>query len=242
MENLNLENIRCITLKNTIRVLKNHKIYPLLRFAVGPRINNIYNDVPLKTGILRSRVHKLMSKNPFSEANSYEGVLRVMRDIEKEHPMHMLRINNGDNDQIYIQNFVMSTVNTILHYCVEMGVKDITIMETLGRESFEMTCKAIFGEDFVDNTGDRGRLDGAPEGLQRLIESIRNGSVDTDNPFIREIFREAMDRNAYGPGMVSNFDNPYFNVVDHHSVPMVDNEDYIDNEVYDDGYIDDYDF
>ena len=59
-------------------------------------------------------------------------------------------------------------MNALIHYCLEIYIckKHIVKIEDIGRETFEMSCKKIFGDDFKDETGVNNQQ------LQRDLSSL----------------------------------------------------------------------
>lgn len=158
------------------RVLKNKKIYHRFRCFVGHGIarksfghnGGTFNIVTKIYDSMSSMQCYIMaaatSDNPFFKTsckselfNTLQGMLGA--DIITEE-------NNGDANKV--QTRVMQLLNTLLHCCVEKAVGEMSEVENIGRETFEMICKEIYGDDFVDETEKD-----IPEEMKKMIESRR---------------------------------------------------------------------
>lgn len=177
METITDKAIREMVARNVIKVLKDHNIYYIFRCFINvvgeASERNIYLQIPLKTmKKCRDKSKYYSGDNPFSIACSLNDVIDTLEKINGGYSKPFSLKNPK-----MIQEIVLKHVNHLLHYCVERGVKDMTIMETLGRESFEMCCKQIFGDDFVDEM--------MPETAPMSEEFKKKLS---GNPFLNELF------------------------------------------------------
>lgn len=143
-----------LVFKNLVWVLKKHKQYFVFRcfigynYSIAPR--SIYH-----CNCCFQKSHFYMAKalgkdNPFAFCKNQKDVYLTMVKL----PCNGLKnkefnnLEGNKNKQIYI----MSLVNNLLHFCLEgaIGLRDIRKVEAIGKEAFEMTCKMVFGDDFVD--------------------------------------------------------------------------------------------
>lgn len=187
MENINIKDIRELSLKNTIRVLKDHRVYHIFRCFIASPINSPYHNLHIKAmKRIQSAASKYHPHNPFHNAMCPKELLNVMEELENN---NMFVTKPDLSNPKMVQNIVMTHVNNLLHYCVERGVNDISIMEVLGREAFENTCKAILGEDFIDemNQGPAPISEMDPEEREKIIKMVLDGTYQK-NAFLDAIF------------------------------------------------------
>ena len=193
MEKINNEQLRKLVYKNTIRVLREHKLYPIFRFFTDLPTNGPYYSLKLK-GIVRlvNIAEKYKVDNPFHSAKTPDDIIKIMSHLESQ-------FNRGEDSNMEnpktIQRLVMTHVNNLLHFCVERGVKDMGIMGVLGKEAYEMTCKSIIGDDFVDEMEERHpqvelpNLDGMDDDERRRIIEMIMRHNNHDNEFLNTIFQ-----------------------------------------------------
>jgi hypothetical protein len=102
------------------------------------------------------------------------------------------------------QMTIMHLVNSLLHNCIEYGVRDnMKILEEVGAQIFEDSCKELLGESFEDLTQeDMPKLDARdfmktikmnPESLKKFIERFAQ-HYENNNDGI-----QMLDNNSYGP-------------------------------------------
>ena len=102
-----------------------------------------------------------------------------------------------------VQMRITQLLNTLLHSCVEKTVGNFSEIECIGQETFNMVCKEIYGDNFVDETEKN-----IPEEVKRLINAQReylerNGMVDprglTGDPRFIEFLKErgVIDENGH---------------------------------------------
>lgn len=174
-------------------------MWHIFRCQVGIKHPNIY-----KSMYSRKKIIRYAKDNPCLYANGAEEIIKLMdgwygryNDISQlEEPK-------------FVQHMIMSLVNTLLHFCVERGVEDMSIMETLGREAFEMSCKKILGDDFVDQTeGPQPRPDNLSLSMSKeQIEHLRRMLLEGNNPFIDTVFNQS--QRVRGDDMYYEVRNPY---------------------------------
>lgn len=99
--------------------------------------------------------------NPFAKCNSRSEIIELLKTMKRKYP-------NEFGDVKKKQMVVMDYVNALIHYCLEIYIckKHIAKIEDIGRETFEMSCKKIFGDDFKDETGVNNQQ------LQRDLSSL----------------------------------------------------------------------
>lgn len=100
-------------------------------------------------------------ENPFAKCNSRSEIIELLKTMKRKYP-------NEFGDIKKKQMIVMDYVNALIHYCLEIYIckKHIVKIEDIGRETFEMSCKKIFGDDFKDETGVNNQQ------LQRDLSSL----------------------------------------------------------------------
>lgn len=240
MENMTTKEIRLLTFKTLIRVLKNHKIYPIFRLFIKYQNNtDIYKNLNLRsTNTFKAKISNMGGDSPFIYAQNVNDILSIMESLEKQ----MMNGHNRGDKNLKTQNLVMFHTNNLLHFCVERGVKDIRIMGVLGKEAFELTCKKILGDDFVDETEKRNEEESMfidepmprTETIKRFVDEMRHVNGDANNEFLNSLLRTARearlsraDLPTFIPSFMSTVPNP-----DYDRVPEVPNP--YDYSLYDD--------
>lgn len=164
------------------RVLKNRKMYHKFRCFVGICNKPINHNCDLTTniyGILECmRPYVITAQetdNPFRHAYNKKGIFDILKaSVGKENEI----TNENYKDVGKVQMRISQFLNMLLHCCVERTVNSFSEIECIGRDTFEMVCKKIYGDDFVDETENC-----IPENVKRLIDAEReyienNGMVD----------------------------------------------------------------
>ena len=166
------------------RVLKNRKIYHRFRCFVGVCNKTIYSH-DLSTSIyaiLKCMQPYIMDAqqgdNPFCNAANREDIFKILKQLIGE---DNAIAKDGIKDMGKVQMRITQILNTLLHSCVERTVNNFLEIESIGQETFEMVCKEIYGDDFVDETEKN-----IPEEVKKLIHAQReylehNGMVDPRN-------------------------------------------------------------
>ena len=163
------------------RVLKNKKIYHRFRCFIGICEKSIYSH-DLTTSIYTTL--KCMQPyvrdaqqgdNPFCSAANREDIFKILKQLLGE---ENVITKDGIKDMGKVQMRITQILNTLLHSCVERTVNNFLEIEGIGQETFEMVCKEIYGDDFVDETENN-----IPEEVKKLIHAQReylehNGMVD----------------------------------------------------------------
>ena len=87
-------------------------------------------------------------ENPFSKCNSKTEFIELLKTMKRNYP------KDFSNDKKK-QMMVMDYVNALIHYCLEIYIcrNPLVKIEDIGSETFEESCKKIFGDDFKDETG-----------------------------------------------------------------------------------------
>ena len=166
------------------RVLKNKKIYHRFRCFIGICEKSIYSH-DLTTSIYTTL--KCMQPyvrdaqqgdNPFCSAANREDIFKILKQLLGE---DNVITKDGIKDMGKVQMRITQILNTLLHSCVERTVNNFLEIESIGQETFEMVCKEIYGDDFVDETENN-----IPEEVKKLIHAQReylehNGMVDPRN-------------------------------------------------------------
>lgn len=241
MENMTSKEIRILTFKTLMRVLKNHKVYPIFRSFIKYKNKfDIYTNLNIRSINMFTKI-SMGGDNPFIYAQNVNDILSIMESLEKQ---MMNGHNRGDNN-LKTQNLVMFHTNNLLHFCVERGVKDIRIMGVLGKEAFELTCKKILGDDFVDETEKRDEEEAMfrdepmtrAESIKHFVDEMRQVNGDANNDFLNTLLRTARearlsraDLPTFIPSFMSTVPNPDYDRVPEVSNPydysFYDEEDY----------------
>lgn len=179
------------------RVLKNRKIYHRFRCFIGVCDKSIYSH-DLTTSVytilecMQPYVRDAQQgDNPFASASNREDIFSILRQLLGKDNM-ITKENNGDMGKVQMR--ITQLLNTLLHSCVEKTVGNFSEIERIGQETFNMVCKEIYGDDFVDETEKN-----IPEEVKKLIHAQReylehNGMVDprnlTSDPRFIEFLKE----------------------------------------------------
>jgi hypothetical protein len=124
------------------------------------------------------------SENPFFSATTMSGVIAAFEAMLGKYDT----INEWDDGKV--QSRITQLINTLIHCCVEKTITDFRQIEDIGRETFDMVCRKIFGNNFVDETEK-----GLPDNIKKILEAQRMfmENHDIDDP--RRLFgnREFMN-------------------------------------------------
>jgi hypothetical protein len=159
-----------VTLKNLCRVLKNRKLFVNFRGTIGCNTMTFMSIGYLTPIVRSSNMFKCQYEhNPFKKCKDLKNIL----DVIASHNHCPLNMDN----EASIQNRIIGTTNMLLHVLVERSVNmNIQLLEKIGEETFNITCKELFGNDFKDLT--------VPEGVdmdivRKINDRIRRGeSID----------------------------------------------------------------
>ena len=188
------------------RVLKNRKIYHRFRCFIGVCDKSIYShDLTTSVYAMLECMQPYVSDaqqgdNPFCSASNKEDIFSILRKLLGKDNM-ITKENNGDIGKVQMR--ITQLLNTLLHSCVEKTVGNFSEIECIGQETFNMVCKEIYGDNFVDETEKN-----IPEEVKRLIDAQReylecNGMVDprglTRDPRFIEFLKErgVIDENGH---------------------------------------------
>lgn len=183
--------LQILVFKYLCRVLKNKKIYHRFRCFIGHDITiygmykyNLYSTFPCMKPIADMASSMETSENPFFNASTVEAVISVFETILGKHDT-IDEWNNGK-----VQQRITQLINTLIHCCVERTITDYHQLEDIGRETFDMVCRKIFGNNFVDETEKE-----LPDNIKKILEAQRMfmENHDVDDP--RRLFgnREFMN-------------------------------------------------
>lgn len=188
-----LNNIDIVVYQYLVRVLKNKRLYNLLRLNVGKKaLNPIYIFSP-NTFKKMCDTNKFNKDNPFNNISSLDSVYKIL----KEQGHFKLNVNSNDEE---IQQVVTDKVNFLIHCLIERGIGNIKELEVIGRETFNLVCRKIYGGDFTEITTNKKPSD-------RFVEKV----LSMRNNFLSyEDFIEFVERNTiYNPSncFEENLDN-----------------------------------
>jgi hypothetical protein len=153
-------------------VLKNRKIYHRFRCFIG------YGGMGSKTVYshdLTTTIYSNMNSMQYYVAEAQNGDNPFCHTASTEDIFKVLTMVVGDDNKITRENCrdaskvqmrIMQYLNTLLHSCVERIVGGFADVERIGQETFNMVCKEIYGDDFVDETEKN-----IPEEVKRLIDA-----------------------------------------------------------------------
>ena len=184
--------LQILVFKYLCRVLKNRKIYHRFRCFIGNGLGAVsitrrpcvcYSSFRCMQPIIGVALSQA-SENPFFYATTIGDVNTVFEAMLGKYDT----IDEWDDGQV--QSRITQLINTLMHCCVEKTVKDFRQLEDIGRETFDMVCRKIFGNNFVDETEKE-----MPDNIKKILEAQRMfmENHDVDDP--RRLFgnREFMN-------------------------------------------------
>lgn len=226
--------LQILVFKYLCRVLKNRKIYHRFRCFIGngesiiqstrkpciythePCIYGLYSSFQCMKPIVNVALSQT-SDNPFFSAATMDSVIAAFEAMLGKHDA----IDEWDDGQV--QSRITQLINTLMHCCVEQTVKDFRQLEDIGRETFDMVCRKIFGNNFVDETEK-----GLPDNIKKILEAQRmfmeNYGVDDPRRLVgnREFMNFLKQQgylddlrittpplSRYEPPMTMDWDNPW---------------------------------
>ena len=172
--------LQILVFKYLCRVLKNRKIYHRFRCFIG---NESVISPTKSPGIYYSSFRCMRpivsvalsqaSENPFFYATTIGDVNTAFEAMLGKYDT----IDEWDDGQV--QSRITQLINTLMHCCVEKTVKDFRQLEDIGRETFNMVCRKIFGNNFVDETEKE-----MPDNIKKILEAQRMfmKNHDVDDP------------------------------------------------------------
>ena len=186
--------LQILVFKYLCRVLKNRKIYHRFRCFIGngedvitstriPCIYGLYSSFQCMKPIIHIALSQA-SENPFFSATTMSGVIAAFEAMLGKYDT----INEWDDGKV--QSRITQLINTLIHCCVEKTITDFRQIEDIGRETFDMVCRKVFGDNFIDETEK-----GLPDNIKKILEAQRMfmENHDVDDP--RRLFgnREFMN-------------------------------------------------
>ena len=183
--------LQILVFKYLCRVLKNRKIYHRFRCFIGHDMTaygmyeyNLYSAFPCMKPIADMASSMGTSENPFFNTSTMEAVISVYESMLGQYDT----IDEWDDGKV--QQRVTQLINTLMHCCVEKTITDFHQLEDIGKETFDMVCRKIFGNNFVDETEKE-----LPDNIKKILEAQRMfmENHDVDDP--RRLFgnREFMN-------------------------------------------------
>ena len=143
-ERLDLE---YLVLKNFITVMKKNGMYPMFRCVVGTNTKNVVSSIYKRMHSFEKFYKNQSKENVFANAGNIETFVKMMKETS----------HGGVNVEEYkvqapakLQQLIANTINMLLHIFVERNVRDIHVLENLGGQIFDMTCREVFGGEFED--------------------------------------------------------------------------------------------
>ena len=217
--------LQILVFKYLCRVLKNRKIYHRFRCFIGNGESIIsitrrpciyYSSFRCMKPIIGVALSQA-SENPFFHATTIDSVIAVFEAMLGKYDT----IDEWDDGKV--QQRITQLINTLIHCCVEKTITDFRQIEDIGRETFDMVCRKIFGNNFIDETEKE-----LPDNIKKILEAQRMfmENHDVDDP--RRLFgsREFMNflkqqgylddsrikiepPSRYEPRMAMNYGNPW---------------------------------
>lgn len=136
--------IEALVLKNFIIVLKQNDMYPFFRCSVGTSTNNVISSLYMRLNSFRDVIIRQRKDNIFRDSPTIESCADMLKQTLGG------GLNNNEKSPAKIQHHIANCVNTLLHTFVERNVRDFHKLEHMGGMIFDMSCRAIFGDEFKD--------------------------------------------------------------------------------------------
>jgi len=191
------DELALVVLKKFIRVIKNRNLYSLFRCTLGYDGRKSVDYRKFIYGGKKSVDYGTFNhsfstiKSPFGAAYNCDEIVTAMRVLIKENGMQLA------NKQMIISNHI----NNLLHFCVEPYESSFEKLNEIGKEIFDITCKKIFGEDFVDETEQEPPSEMPPlKLLRRYLEDA--SSVINANSFEDFINKRRGILSAYNSSLI----------------------------------------
>lgn len=170
-KNVNQKELILMIYKNLMGVLKNKKLYHIFRCNVGNGVDNLSIRYSTFYTFYHIKKRHGCDFNPFSSKpinnNPFDCVKNLNELFNK-----MIEINDANDEDIPLMNskklqmLILQNINNLLHYCVENYVLDFSLLNEIGKETFDRTCYKLFGEKFVDIT-----CDDIPDKTKTIMEA-----------------------------------------------------------------------
>ena len=179
--------LQILVFKYLCRVLKNRKIYHRFRCFIGTGESLIPYSLYYSFRCMKPIIDVALSQaseNPFYRTTTMDDVIAAFEAMLGKYDT----IDEWDDGKV--QSRITQLINTLMHCCVEKTVKDFRQLEDIGRETFDMVCKKIFGNNFVDETEKE-----LPDNIKKILEAQRTfmENHDVDDPRRLSSNREFMN-------------------------------------------------
>ena len=194
--------------KNLMGVLKKRRLYHLFRCSMGVDNPNTIN-YPRFMGRDKYYMPSHRYDNPFLMVRNYLEAVRILTD--------MVQIDDESlNKDSKVQMLIVNYINNLLHYCLECYISDFIELEEVGKNTFEITCKDIFGDGFVDES-EKEIPDNELKMLQAQREfmmsekgrGIRPNELMNHNSFIEFLKRKKLINVGLTPHTDDNWENAF---------------------------------
>jgi hypothetical protein len=172
------KDIDYLIFKNFTFVLKKHKMYPIFRCLVGTNTKNSVTSIYLNMPSFSRVYARQIRDNIFRNAGNFGMFIHIMKQTFNG-------VKNESPEEI--QRHVADSVNNLLHLFIEPQVRRFEVLEELGEEMFNLTCREFFGGDFEDKLPKPQNLD--MEKIKQINEMIHNQRVRITPEIIREMNR-----------------------------------------------------
>lgn len=188
--------LRELVYNTLMKVLKKMKMYHIFKMFIGYDDYNAHlpNDIcciilfSLDVSQYDTPLYKIMcnanrrrDENPFFHSTTKYDIISRLGDIGNP-------IQDGEDNVKIKQRRITELINTLIHCCIEKGVKDYSILEKMGQEIFNLVCEEVFGKGFKDETED--------DIPQELKDKIKNMSEELGckNIHLNQEFMETIRR------------------------------------------------
>ena len=212
--------IEYLVLKNFIAVIKKNGLYPMFRCSVGWGTNNVISGMYRHMNTFSTLVKNQSKENIYKDAGNIDSFVSMMKDSMSGG----MRV--GSSDEKHTQHHIANCVNMLLHIFIERNVRDIRVLENLGGEIFDRTCRDIYGNEFKD------MLPPPPpnvEKMRELNQKLLECGGRPSEEMMEEIRRLMEEQQRYRENHENEFDGGM--MMPEGYVPMVDDEDldFLDN-------------
>lgn len=204
--------IEYLVLKNFIAVIKKNGLYPMFRCSVGWGTNNVISGMYMHMNTFNALMRNQSKENIYKDAGNIDTFVEMMKNSFNGG----MRV--GSNDEKHTQHHIANCVNMLLHVFIERNIRDIRVLEKLGGEIFDLTCKDIYGNEFKD------MLPPPPPNMERLRElnqRLMERGGRPDEAMMREIKQLMEEQQRYRDNQEDDGIMP----MPEGYIPMVDDED-----------------
>lgn len=175
-----------LVLQVFIRVLRSYKLHPLFYGACSNRV----------FGSAWRWLHLEQLRHLSSHFDSIDDILRTLAKIDRTSLM-----NRSGTESEMIQRCIEHITNTLIRLFIEKHIYEtfghVALIEKIGEKVFTISCKCVFGDEFVDYT------ENDSEEMKKMINDA------TSNQYFRDMLKKKLNglftQSLYGSSGANEF-------------------------------------